>query len=139
MQKKYRIAPTEAPKFLRRVLDSIIDVLKNPTAQYTAEPGLEKFSKIEGKHQQTPFVVKHIIPTRRDADEQLYVSYGDYEFYVDVHDMNTNGFFEKANALISKKFLYDLNSKTYVPRPVELTFFQDIAQWMRSKLNTKTK
>ena len=132
-QKKVRITPSDAPKFVRMVTDDIIDVLKNPNSQYSAEPTtLSHFKEIRGTHKDNEFVVKHIEAKSRDQREQLYVSYGNFEFYSDL--ANLRDFFERADACIKHKFVYDLNSKSYVPRPEEIGFFKDVSQWLKFRI-----
>ena len=143
-QKMVRIDPSDAPDFVRRVLDSIINTIQDSSSQYYATPGVKHFHAINGIVKDTvtqydcDFMVRYEAPSVRGKREQLYVSYGNFEFTL-LDNADAHKFIDGADACIRSRFVYDLNSKTYVLRPRELTFFEDVKQWVKSKMKTKTK
>lgn len=140
MQNKVRIIPSEAPKLVNSIRANIIEALNSKTAEISAVPSVEHFRSIEGTNNGHTFKVEYLASETHGNSDQLYVSYDNFEFFNNLDsDFGANDFFRKIDEFTRKKYLYDLNTQTYVIRPKELNFFQDVAQWIRSKTRSKVK
>ena len=138
--KKIRIDPSDAPKVVSRIMDNIISGIKSEKVEcIIPEPGMDTFERIAGKFDGHSFEVKYIARSYRDKCPSLYISYDNYEFTSGLNEMDTSNFFNKLDGFIKKNYMFDLNSRTYVPRPKEIGFFEDVFSWFRSKFNTKVK
>ena len=124
-KKKIRIDPmNDAGAIARGMLEDILRAIKSPKANCVAVPGISHFKSFEGTLDDHTFCVKYTVPTKTGARDKLYVSYDRYEFEIqDAYSPEITDFFHSIEQHIKKKFIYDLNSKTYVPRPVDETFF----------------
>ena len=84
-KKMIRIDPSDAPDFVTRVLDSIVDTLQNSPEKYSATPGaIENFKTIEGDvkdnvtQKDCKFFVQYNKPSSLGKPELIHVKYDNF-------------------------------------------------------------
>lgn len=129
--KNTNIVPSEAPELVNYVAKSIINAVKAPDAEYTVKPGIEYFQEIVGqKKDGSSFVFKHIPKKKRGDQAKIYASYDGLEFTCEFETLR-NDFFS-LEAFINKKYVYDANTDSYVPRPSSVSLLSVASRWFRS-------
>lgn len=118
-KKKIRIDPmNDAQEIAYNMLTKIRGAMKSPQTTYTVVRGIAHFNRFEGTCGEHTFVVKYTPATKNSINDKLYVSYDDFEFEVqEYYFQELTDFFKEIEQHIKDNFIYDLNSKTYVPRP----------------------
>ena len=105
---------------VNNVVDGIADAIKSSDLVFSATPGnIGHFSEFNGKSGTHTFTVKYTLPKGKIMSYMVYVSYDNYEFEVKYGSAEIGDLVEKIDEYVNKNYIYDFNSKSYVPRPQE--------------------
>ena len=125
----------QAQKLGRHLLYKITKAIKSQKTTLEPIPGATSFKKIDGTTNTIPFSVEYVEhkAERGEPRKELFVTYDNYEFAAPI--MEVGDYYNILREFIEKKYMYDLNSKRYVPRPKIPTMLKMILE----EFHTKTK
>lgn len=129
---KTRINPSESPEMMRWILTNITNAIKAPSAVYTVKPGIKYFKEIKGTQNEHFFKIEHFNPLKRCDTEKIYACYDNFEFLYEINNYLFSDFL-KIDNYINKKYVYDMNTDSYVLRPQEQDKLQMIMKWIKSR------
>lgn len=102
------------------MVDGIANAIRSPGLEFSATPGvIGHFSEFKGKSGNHSFIVKYTVPKGKIMSYMVYVSYDNYEFETKYGSIEIGDLVEKIDEYVNKNYIYDFNSKSYVPRPQE--------------------
>ena len=136
---KIKFDPIKYMSRANLILKNIAETIDSSRTTYDIKPGSDQshcFEEITGKLNEHTFTVKRIKASDLSQPQRLYVSWDNVEFDAEWNDIRFKiNIVALIDKFISDKYVYDLNSKSYVMLDRELGIWDKIQKFVN---RTKT-
>jgi len=134
--KNVRFDPHRYPDRANYILKQIKDAIEDSRTKYEIEPSSDRNSNTFKSFSGTmsdgkKFKVEHITTRTQSETEKLYVMYDNVEFSSDWEGMGFKiNIIGLIDSLITRDYVYDMNSNRYVQLPKEISWSDKLDNWL---------